>query len=435
MKIILSAYACEPKRGSEPAVGWNTAREVAKYHEIWVLTSNTHRAGIEAELSQRPIANLHFVYLDPPGWVYDWSNEEKRTHWGVQLHYYLWQIRAYAVARQLHQDINADLTHHVTYAKYSSPSFLSLLPIPFVWGPVAGGELTPPPFLKDFSSRGQLYERLRSFAAQIGELDPFVRLTAKRSAIAQAATADTAHRLRSLGAKQVQVLTQISLQLEEITQLEQHAAAASPQVRFISIGRLLHWKGFHLGLRAFAQANLPDAEYWILGDGPERSRLQALAQTLKIDHQVQFLGKLPRPDTLAKLAESSILLHPSLHESGGFVCIEAMAASRPVICLDLGGPAQHVIEETGYKISARDPEQAVQDLAQAMTQLAQDPELRFQMGQAAQKRVREHYSWESRGRLLAQLYEDIHTRYKPLGLVNEVQNNADSDPNYMSLKQ
>jgi glycosyltransferase involved in cell wall biosynthesis len=412
MKIILSAYACEPGKGSEPGVGWNTAREIAKYHEAWILTSNTHRAGIEAELAQRPVTNLHFVYLDPLGWVYDWSNEEKRTHWSIHLHYYFWQIQAYAVARHLHQDISADLAHHVTYVKYSSPSFLSLLPIPFVWGPVAGGETTPLSFLQDFSFRGKAYELLRSFASRIGELDPCVRLTAQRSAIARATTEDTAQRLRKLGAKNVQVLTQIGLSKDEIGQLERQAEAVNHQVRFVSIGRLLHWKGFHLGLRAFAQADLPDAEYWILGDGAERSRLEALARKLKIDHQVKFLGKLSRIDTLTKLSQCSVLVHPSLHESGGFVCIEAMAACRPVICLDLGGPAQHVTENTGIKVLAHTPSQAVQDLAAAMTQLAKNPELRSQMGRAAQKRVRDHYRWESRGKLLAQLYEDICTQHK-----------------------
>jgi hypothetical protein len=38
MKILISAYSCEPGMGSEPGVGWNIAREVAKYHEVWVLT-------------------------------------------------------------------------------------------------------------------------------------------------------------------------------------------------------------------------------------------------------------------------------------------------------------------------------------------------------------------------------------------------------------
>jgi hypothetical protein len=67
MKILLSAYACEAGRGSEPGVGWNTALEIAKYHEVWVLTRpDDGRPAIEAELAQNPNPNLHFVYFTLP---------------------------------------------------------------------------------------------------------------------------------------------------------------------------------------------------------------------------------------------------------------------------------------------------------------------------------------------------------------------------------
>jgi len=143
MKILLSAYACEPNRGTEPGVGWNTAVALAQSQQVWVFTSNTHRAAIEAELAIRPVENLQFVYVDPLGWVYDWSQEGKKAHWDVHLHYYLWQIWAYFVGRSLHPTLGFDLVHHITYGKYSAPSFLSLLPIPFFWGPLGGAENAP----------------------------------------------------------------------------------------------------------------------------------------------------------------------------------------------------------------------------------------------------------------------------------------------------
>ena len=126
-----------------------------------------------------------------------------------------------------------------------------------------------------------------------------------------------------------------------------------------------------MGLRAFAQADVSNnAEYWIVGDGPERSRLLSLAEKLGIDHKVKFWNKLSRAETLKKLGDCFALIHPSLHESGGLVCLEAMAASRPVICLDLGGPAIQVTQETGFKISAHTPEQTVRDLAKAIKNIS-----------------------------------------------------------------
>jgi glycosyltransferase involved in cell wall biosynthesis len=170
---------------------------------------------------------------------------------------------------------------------------------------------------------------------------------------------------------------------------------------------LLHWKGLHLGLRAFAEAKLPDAEYWILGEGPEEQRLQMLCRDLKIDHQVKFLGHMRREEVLAKLGDSSVLVHPSLHDSGGLVCLEAMAAGRPVICLDLGGPAEQVTPETGFPVLADSPEQSVADMTKAMVLMAKDVDLRLKLGQAGQNRVRELFSWDAKGKLFTQLYHEL----------------------------
>jgi glycosyltransferase involved in cell wall biosynthesis len=407
MKILLSAYACEPNRGSEPGIGWNMAQAIPKHHQVCVLTSNTHRAAIEAELAKNPIPNLKVAYFDPLGWVYDWSQEGKRPLFGVHLHYYLWQIWAYFVGRSLHQAIQFDLVHHVTYGKYQSPSFLSLLPIPFVLGPVGGAELAPQPFWKDFSLKNKIYEILRATAQRVGEFDPFVKMTVRRSAIVWATTDDTAKRLHKLGAKSVEVMSALSLPALEINQLKQQSAVKEAPIRFISMGRLLHWKGFHLGLQAFAEANLPDAEYWILGIGPEQQRLEHLAKSLNIAHQIKFWDRLSREESLQKLGQSHVLVHPSLHDSGGWVCIEAMATGRPVLCLNLGGPGEMVTDEVGIKVLAQTPEQAIQDLAEAMNKLAHDSELRDRMGQAGQQRIQEVYSLESQEQRFTQIYQEL----------------------------
>ena len=405
MKILMSAYSCEPGRGSEPGVGWNIVRAVAQHHEVWVLTRPDESGDIiQAELDRHPVPNLHFVYFTLPIWGGGWRWGESGA---MQIHYYLWQIQAYFVARKLHQEIGFDVAHHVTFVKYSNPSFLSFLPIPFVWGPVGGGESAPSTFWQDFSLRAKAYEWARAIVRRIGELDPFVRFTGQRSAIIRATTEDTAQRLRHLGANSIQIVTESGLSTEDISQLAQCPIPTASPIRFISMGRLLHWKGFHLGIRAFAKANLPDAEYWILGDGAEQHHLQALAIELGVSSQVKFLGRLPRAATLEKLADCHILVHPSLHDSGGWVCMEAMAAGRPVLCLDLGGPAVQVTDQTGIKIPALNPHQTVRGLASAMVRLATNEQLRSQLGNAGQKRVHELYSWQAKGEELSHLYQTL----------------------------
>ncbi|NJL47109.1 MAG: glycosyltransferase family 4 protein [Leptolyngbyaceae cyanobacterium SM2_5_2] len=404
MKVLISAYSCEPGRGSERGVGWNVAREVAKRHEVWVLTRpDESREAIEAELACNPVPNLNFVYFTLPFW-------QDSLRWGqsgaMQIHYYLWQIQAYFVARKLHQEIQFDLAHHVTFVKYSSPSFLAFLPIPFIWGPVGGGESAPTPFWQDFSLKAKLYELGRDLARKMGEIDPFTRLTARKSTVVRATTIDTATRLHKMGAKEIQIVPEVGLLEEELEALRQYPLPIDLPVRFISMGRLLHWKGYHLGLQAFAQANLLETEYWLVGDGPERERLQNMAEALGVADRVKFWGRLTREETLEKLRDCHVLVHPSLHDSGGWVCIEGMAAGRPVICLDLGGPAVQVTEETGFKVAANNPSQVIQKMAEAMRCLTEDPTLREKMGNAGRTLVSENYGWRVVGERLNALYQN-----------------------------
>lgn len=401
LKVLVSAYACRPNEGSEPGVGWNIVQELAKHHHVWVITREENRAAIEDFRCQNVQHNLSFLYCDPPG-------PAKYLKSAQVPHYYFWQLGAYGLAKQLHQQITFDIAHHVTYVRYSSPSFLTLLPIPFIWGPVGGGESTPAGFWQDFSLKAKVYEFLRTLTHRVGEIDPFAKVTARRSALARATTPETAERLQLMGAKNIQTYSALGLSQSELAMLGDFDVPQTNTIRFISIARLLHWKGLHLSLRAFAQANLPsNVEYEILGNGPERETLEQLAQELGIEHRVKFLGALPRSETLQHLATCYALIHPSLHDSGGLVCLEAMAAGRPVICLDTGGPATQVTEKTGIKVPARYPQQVVVELADAIATLANNPALCVRMSHAGQHHVREHFSWETKGEQLAQLYVEL----------------------------
>ena len=362
-----------------------------------------NRSLIESAIQSDTIVGLKFVYVDLPSWVrlFRWSKTS------AQFYYYLWQVRAYFVARRLCREIEFDLTHHVTLVKYWAPSFLSLLNPALVWGPVGGGESTPRGFWRDYSLRGRLYECLRSIARWIGERDPLVRLTARRSAVALATTEETAARLHALQAPNISVHPAIALSRQEFRRFDDVGrinGASCTAVRFISIGRLIHWKGLHLGIRAFAQASIPGAEYWLVGDGSERPCLEALAQRLGVFGSVKFLGRLSRTDTLQRLGEADVLVHPSLHDSGGLACLEAMAGRHAVICLDLGGPAQLVTNEVGIKIPARTPEQVIADIADAMIRLAENPNIRRQMGSAGRSRVSRYYLWDLNGLSYCQIY-------------------------------
>lgn len=394
MKVLLSAYWCEPGKGSEVGIGWNIAWQVARFHDAWVLTQRDGRQGIEAALASEALAKVRVVYLDLPRW----AQFLRERRWGCQFHYYVWQLASYFVGWRLHRKVGFDLVHHVTLGKYWMPSFLALLPVPFLWGPVGGGESAPPAFWWSFSLRGKISELARDLARKIGEHDPFVRRTARKAALALATTEESAKRMRMLGCGRVSVLSNVGLAQDEIRRLSSMPLYHGGPFRLISVGRLLHWKGYHLSVRAFAEFHrqFPESEYWLIGDGPERTRLRKLAQRLGVAESLTIWGVIPRWQVLEKLAECDVLIHPSLHDSGGWACLEAMAAGRPVVCLDLGGPGLQVTEKTGIKVRASTPDEAVTDLAKAILRLAEDPELRVRMGEASRQRVKERFGWVSK---------------------------------------
>jgi glycosyltransferase involved in cell wall biosynthesis len=236
-----------------------------------------------------------------------------------------------------------------------------------------------------------------------------VRLTARRAAFAFATSQETERRLNALGCKTVSVFSEAGLQAEEVSRPARIPLRQASSFRLLTLGRLLHWKGVEFGLRAFARfkSRLPEAEYCIIGDGPERKRLMRVAEELSVAGSVTFLGAMPRWQVMEKLRDCDVLVHPSLHDSGGWVCLEAMAAGLPVVCLDLGGPALQVTEETGIKVPAIAPEQAERDLADAIYKLARDLELRARLGVAARKRVEEHFNWDRKGLFMAKLYHSL----------------------------
>ena len=90
-----------------------------------------------------------------------------------------------------------DIGHHVTFVSFRFPSFLAWLGVPFIWGPVAGGEQVPRRFYSAFGVSGGAQEALRDLSNVVARFDPLVRFTARRAAAVVAATNETACRLPS----------------------------------------------------------------------------------------------------------------------------------------------------------------------------------------------------------------------------------------------
>lgn len=134
MKVLLSAYACIPNRGTEPGHGWGLAVHLAKRGiDVHVLTAAKNAEYIRQHLLVNPIPGLSFHYLDYP--TNRFRSEEMR--------YLLWQFAAVRSARDLNDSENFDLVHHVTFGSVHVPSQLWRIGVPVVFGPVGGGQTAP----------------------------------------------------------------------------------------------------------------------------------------------------------------------------------------------------------------------------------------------------------------------------------------------------
>src|SRR5579859_2558519 len=149
MKILLSAYACEPNKGSEPGVGWNWALALARRgYEVHVLTRSNNRKAIEND-PKWSRSLLHFHFYDLPAWGRFW----KRWSGGIYLYYLLWQIGVYKFAKTLHAREKFETVQHITFVSHRQPSFMGRLGIPFIFGPVGGGESMPKQLRKSLPVR------------------------------------------------------------------------------------------------------------------------------------------------------------------------------------------------------------------------------------------------------------------------------------------
>jgi glycosyltransferase involved in cell wall biosynthesis len=170
----------------------------------------------------------------------------------------------------------------------------------------------------------------------------------------------------------------------------------------LSVGRLVNYKGFGYLIRAMKDV---EASLMIIGDGPERGRLEAYARRLGVDKKVMFLGEVSDTAPYYQACEIFVLPSVSRNEAFGIVQLEAMACGKPVINTHLRSGVQYVSINglTGVTVPAGDSSA----LARATSLLLEDPCRRAAYGAAARRRVQEEFSVERMVDETLRLYEEV----------------------------
>jgi glycosyltransferase involved in cell wall biosynthesis len=358
LRVLISAYACEPDRGSEPGAGWNWALAAARDHDVCVLTRENNRPVIEAALAADPQPSLSFVYIDLPGWARRW----KRGGRGIRLYYALWQLLAARTARRLHREQPFDVVHHLTFANLWYPALVCLVKAPFVLGPVGGGPHVPLRLYPVLGVRGAASEALLVVMRALSRLNPLVRIAWRRADVILVQNEETRAALPRRARERAAIRPHASV---PSLLLRPADGSVAGNVALFA-GRLVPWKGALLALEAVAR--LPHWRLIVVGDGPDRRRLKERAAQLWLDGRLTFVPWLSQRELWQLAAGCRALVLSSLRDDAPLIAAEAQSLGVPVVAFDQGGPRVFArLSDTRFELAALGShEDCVRGLAEAL---------------------------------------------------------------------
>jgi glycosyltransferase involved in cell wall biosynthesis len=374
--------------------------QIARFHDVHVLTHAYNKRGIPPAELASSVVEFHFLRLPRPFW---WLY---KIDFGQRIYYYLWQIRAWRESRKLHPRYGFDLAHQVTFGNDWIPSYIgAFLPVPFVMGPIGGGQRTPRGLLREYTLGGRLCEWGREAAQWIGRRDPVRRRCFRKAKAILVCNTETKNTLPRANRHKVVFFPVNGVSSEDFSGLPSPEVQPRP-FRVFMAGRFHRLKGFALAIRGFERfiRRNPEAEFVIVGAGTEGGRLRRLIIELGIEGKVRLVEWMPREVLLQEMRASDVMLFPSFRDGGGAVVVEAMASAKPVIGLDSGGPGFHIQPEWGFKISPKDPSYVAAEIAKALEKLFRDPALARTMGLAARRRAEAFYLWDRHGDRIQEIY-------------------------------
>ncbi len=300
------------------------------------------------------------------------------------------QRAARALARRLIAAHRVDVVHQPIPVSPREPSLLYEMGAPVVIGPMNGDMSFPPAFSKGAGAAA--LKLSRKATNLMNRLSP-----GKRRASALLVANERTRRALPSGV-QGEVLTLIENGVDlEIWSTPEHSTRRDGPARFIFLGRLIPLKAVDLLLEALARVEIqPPPTLEVLGDGTIRAALEEQAERLGLKDRVQFSGWQSQTECARRLRDADVLVLPSIHECGGAVVLEAMACGKPVIATAWGGPLDYLDDSCGVLVPPDSREALIAGLAEALSRLASDPDLRDRLGRAGRQRVEREFDWEAK---------------------------------------
>ncbi|HFC53574.1 MAG TPA: glycosyltransferase [Gammaproteobacteria bacterium] len=402
-KVLISAYACQPDRGSEPGMGWNWVIRLAQHHRVWLITESGFVPFIEKYLRENPDLRVDLHITGVPRKRYGewlWSHL-------YYLSYRSWQWQAYKKALALQDKVGFDLVHQLNMIGYREPGYLWKLPVPFVWGPVGGHAQMPWRYLYFLGLKGGWYYGLRNILNWIQmRVDRRVRRAMSKADRIISATHEDQDAIRRNYGRSSVLINEQGISGKSRVRLNNIYNRGSV-LRVAWCGLFLERKALPIGLYAIRQASRRVAlEFHIIGSGRCANAWKKLARKIGVDEMCVWHGEQPHREAMDIMSGCDVLMFTSLQEGTPAVVTEAIELGLPVICHDKCGFGTIVDSTCGIKVQVRSPANSIRGFAEALISLEQNPGLLEELKKGAYRKATEE-SWEKRVAAMLNIYEDV----------------------------
>ncbi len=411
-QVLLIAYQCAPGQGSVSQIGWEWYSRLAQRARLTLVTHIRNKAAFDAQ--GPPAHDAEVIYIDTEafaGPLYRLSSalfpRSQHTVFLISsLDFYVFDRKAVATLKQMQRRGRSwDIAHLVTpVSPWASPT-LHRLHIPTILGPWNGGLETPTAFPELMKQDSAWLYPIRN----LGRLFELLNRGIRSATAVLVATQATQKLIAPRYNPHCLPMLENGVDLSSFPSSPWPPSPSSTQpLRIVFVGRLVPFKGVSLLLKALSTILHNSAfELAIVGDGPERERLEKLSQDLALHSHVRFVGAQPLPAVADAMRAAHVFCLPSVRESGGAVVLEAMASARPVIVIKHGGPAEIVDDSVGHAIDPLGPDFVISELAKTLQQIISHPDAWQQKGLNGRIRAEQRFGWERKIDAALEIYARV----------------------------
>lgn len=400
LRVLMSAFAFSPLRGSEAAVGWNIAVRLAEHLDVVLLHGDVRRG----RQGEREVARYLDSHSVPAGLTIEYIAPSRLMVFFDKLHvfpgcwmfyytaYKSWQKRAFRKARELHALSPFQVCHQLTYIGYREPGWLWRLGIPFIWGPVSGAENIPSAFYRYFGGLEFFRPLSRDLGNSIQQVFPGRIKAAAKAAHKVFAVSPAEKALFSRWGVTAECLLETGTTPSPLARVRERN---NDPLKIVWSGLFTPRKALPLLLMALAQLSDECWHLTVVGDGSSRKTWMRMVKELGLNPEhIQWLGRLPREQALQIMSAHDVLAHTGLREGTPHVVLEALCLGLPVVCHDAGGMSTAVTEQCGIRIPLVDPRTSTLGFASAIRRFIEEKELLETLSRGALARAHE-LSWDS----------------------------------------